>query len=186
MTTANRLRGFVAILSVLLSVALPTATALAATTTNQSHWAESSRPAVSQGISVCGFVNSVDRLTVTRSHRGNPETFTFPAIVTTSNKMRIRALATALCSLPSPGTGVYHCPADYGPHYTLNFVSTVSDMIAALTPVVVQATGCESVRGLTPSRWIALTPSFWRVLGVAIGLDHAARSTFAGKLTSNS
>jgi hypothetical protein len=176
----------VAISSVLLSVVLPTATALAATPTNRSHWTESSRPAVSQGISVCGFVNTVDRLTVTRSHPGNPETFTFSAMVKTSSKLRIRALAKALCALPSPGTGTYHCPADYGPHYTLNFVSTVSDMAAAITPVVVQATGCESVKGLTPTRWIALTPSFWGVLGVAIGLPHATRSTFAGKLTSNS
>ena len=186
MTSGNRLRGIVAISSVLLSVVLPTATALAATTTNQGHWIESSRPAVSKGISVCGLVNAVDRLTVTRSHPGNPETFNFPVIVKTSNKHRIRALAKALCALPSPGTGIYHCPADYGPHYTLNFVSTVSDMVVGVTPVVVQATGCEVVRGLSTTRWVALTPSLWGVLGVAVGLPHATRSTFAGKLASNS
>ena len=185
MTTANRLRGIVATSAVLLSVVLPTANAFAATSTNQSHWTESSRPAVANGISVCGLVNTVDRVTVTRSHPGNPETFSFPALVKSSNKLRIHALVKALCALPSPGTGVYHCPADYGPHYTLNFVSSASDMVAAITPVVVQATGCESVRGLSPTRWIARTPSFWGVLGVAIGLAHATRFTFAGKFTSN-
>jgi hypothetical protein len=134
---------------------------------------------------VCGLVNNFDRLTITRSHPGNPETFTFPAMVKTSNKLRIRALVKALCALPSPGTGIYHCPADYGPHYTLNFGSS-TELGAAITPVVVQATGCKSVRGLSPTHWIALTPSFWGVLVVAIGLPHATRSTFAGKLTSGS
>jgi hypothetical protein len=183
MTATNRLMGLVAITSVLLAVVVPAADVYAATPANQSHQTESSRSALGNRTSVCPLVSIVDHLTVSRNRPLNHETFTFPAIVRSTNTSNIRSLARALCALPVMPKGVQACPVDLGVHYTLQFAAS-GQLGVSINPVVVSASGCGVVTGLPKTRWVIGRMAFWKVLGVSIGLPHAAEATFAGKLPS--
>jgi hypothetical protein len=95
-----------------------------------------------------------------------------------TNVAAVRQVEHALCVLPHRPPGVYHCPADFGPSYSLRFwVGTL-----ALPTVTVEPTGCEIVGGLPGSvRWTALSPQFWRTLGRALGLSRPSVASFSGR-----
>jgi hypothetical protein len=87
--------------------------------------------------------------------------------VTSATKMR--RVQRALCALPKPPKGIYHCPADLGISYRLRYHSG-SGVLPAVTA---HATGCELVTGLgKATRWAAESPGFWPTLGRAIGIAH--------------
>jgi hypothetical protein len=141
------------------------------------------RPPATQapaGQNVCAHTWDVDRLTIGRvnSFPHNPEYFTFPAQVTVTSADRSQAVAQQLCALPAMPSGTFSCPADLGIYYRLVF--TAGD--SKLAPVTVDATGCETVNGVGPVRWTALSPEFWSVLATAAGIGPADQATFAGTL----
>lgn len=121
------------------------------------------------GMTVCAHAGDVDRLTIGRVNYfpQNHVYFSFPAQVTVTDARRSQAVAQALCTLPAMPAGTISCPADWGINYRLIF--TAGD--SKLTPVTVDATGCQQVTGLGPVRWIALSPTFWGVLATAAGID---------------
>jgi hypothetical protein len=91
----------------------------------------------------------------------------FPNQVTVTNPALVRAVIRALCALPVVPPGVYHCPALLlGTAYTLRF----SVGSRPLPLVTINPTGCETVTGVGPVRWVATSPGFWRVLSRAIGV----------------
>lgn len=134
---------------------------------------------------LCEIAYDVNRLTVTRSKPLNPETFTFPATVVVSSASQVQAAARALCALPVMPKGVFSCPMDLGVVYTLRFAVSDGSSATQADPVTLDASGCETVRGLGATRWAATAPGFWRLLGDAMGLRSASRETFAGSLTSS-
>ena len=138
-----------------------------------------SRPASSVGSTLCGSVPTLDRLVVHRSDAfpQNHMRFSFPDEVTVADVTKVRAAAQALCSLPKMPSGTLHCPADFGIVYHLVF----SAGVRALPPVEVDATGCESVRGLGLVRWVARSPGFWPTLGRSMGLPSPSSATFRGR-----
>lgn len=73
-------------------------------------------------------------------------------------------------------SGVLFCPADFGIVYHLVFFSGAR----RLPPVSIDATGCETVRGLGVTRWVARSPGFWRTLGTALHLATPGYATFRG------
>jgi hypothetical protein len=129
---------------------------------------------------VCAHISDVDRLTIDRvnSFPQNPERFTFPAQITVTSAGRSQAVAGEVCALPAMPSGTFGCPADLGIDYRLVF--TVGD--SRLAPVKVDATGCQTVNGVGPVRWTALSPGFWSVLATAAGIGTADQATFAGAL----
>jgi hypothetical protein len=52
--------------------------------------------------------------------------------------------------------GTFSCPADLGIDYRLVFTAGEGK----LAPVAVDATGCQTVNGVGPVRWTALSPAF--------------------------
>jgi hypothetical protein len=71
--------------------------------------------------------------------------------------------------------GVMSCVIDLGIYYRLGFTAAN----ATFPTVVVGATGCQTVRGIGPTRWVA-DSSFWRRLGNAMGLKTPTYATFRG------
>ncbi len=138
-----------------------------------------SRPASAADSPLCTSVPTLDRLAVHRSDAfpQNHMRFSFPAEVTVTDATKVRAAARALCSLPTMPSGTFHCPADVGIVYRLVF----SAGERALTPVEVDATGCERVRGLGHVRWAAHSPELWPTLGRAMGLLSPGYATFRGR-----
>ena len=138
-----------------------------------------SRPASAADSTVCGSVPALDRLVVHRSDAfpQNHMRFSFPAEVTVTDAAQVRAAARALCSLPKMPSGTFACPADLGIVYHLAFFAGGR----AFPTVEVDATGCESVRGLGPVRWVARSPGFWSILGRAMGLSSPSNAMFRGR-----
>ena len=186
MTTSSRLRGVAVISSVLLSIMLPASGVFAATPVNQGHSVGSARSAAVKGVSVCSLITNVDQLTVTRNRPLNHETFTFPGNVKSTYASRIRTLAKSLCALSVMPMGVLACPADLGVRYSLKFAATTVKGPLPIRPIVVSATGCQVVNGLSPTRWVEESPRFWSVFGTTIGLSHPTQATFVGKITNGS
>ncbi len=141
-----------------------------------------SRPSHAVTVSLCSGTtpDRMSHLEVTRSHPTNPEHFTFPAVVESSRASRVRALATMVCRLPRV-TGVYHCPVDWSPSYTLHFSLPDASSGTRVRVVHYEPTGCSWVTGAGPSRWS--TPAFVTALGAALGLPHATTASFTGTLT---
>jgi len=131
------------------------------------------------GTTVCADAAHVDRLAISRTST-NPGHFTFPARVTVSAPRQARAVAHALCALPTMPSGTISCPADLGISYGLRFAAGGH----RLPPVTVQATGCQRVSGLGRTRWTARSPAFWGVLGAAAGIHPASYQTFRGTIAS--
>jgi hypothetical protein len=101
----------------------------------------------------------------------------FPDQVTVTSPVRARAVARALCALPPMPHGVFHCPALLaGTTYQLRFTAGGR----RLPPVTIGATGCEVVTGAGPTRWVAPSPGFWRVLATAAQLCPPGRAAFSG------
>jgi hypothetical protein len=141
-----------------------------------------SHPAKVAATGLCELAGRVTSVTATRSRPLNPETFTFARVATGSMKTKVRAAAKTLCALPQVPPGVQACPVDLGVLYTLRFLAAGDSGIRSARPVVVSAWGCRIVTGLGPTRWVAASPNFWRVLGNALNLRSATNRTFTGTL----
>jgi hypothetical protein len=102
--------------------------------------------------------------------------FSFPANVAVANAMLVRNVARALCALPKMPSGSIHCPADFGITYHLAFFAGDREF----PKVLVDSTGCASVKGIGEIRWVEQSPSFWHTLGVAMGLSTPDYATFRG------
>ena len=187
MTTFITRRVIVASLcAVVIFFAVPlSGTAWAAHSGSPPHPASSLRPESSSGLGLCQLSSKVNRLTVTRSRNANSISLVFPATVRSSDKARVQALARALCALPKPPSTTMYCVADFGVRYSLQFreylgIEAVAEPVARV--VVVDPSGCEFVIGLGSTRWTDTRPQFWTLLGAAVGLPHATRTTFTGRV----
>ena len=121
-----------------------------------------------RGSALCLAPASVTRLVVSRAATlpQNHLHFAFPAGVTVSSPARARAVAAAVCGLPTFPRGPMSCPADMGLSYRLSFAAGSGSF-----PVVsVAAAGCGGVTGAGPVRWTARSPGFWTVLAHAMGI----------------
>jgi len=136
------------------------------------------RPEEASRAELCRSVPRLDRLVVTRSddYPQNHMHFSFPATITVADAAQVREAARALCALPKMPSGTFSCPADFAIVYHLAF-SAAGERFPAVS---VDATGCEVVRGLTTTRWVARTPGFWHTLGEAMGLVDPSYATFHG------
>ena len=189
MTTSITRRAIVASLCAVVALCAGplSGAAWASHSSSQPHPASSLRPARSSGLGLCQLTGKVNRLTVTRNHSANPITFTFPAMIKTRDKARVQALARALCALPKPLSTTMYCVVDLGVRYSLHFWDYLGNEAVArpvARVVVVDPWGCEFVTGLGSTRWTDTRPQLWTVLGAAIGLPHATRTTFAGEVAN--
>ncbi|HEY5265524.1 MAG TPA: hypothetical protein VIJ40_01795 [Acidimicrobiales bacterium] len=135
---------------------------------------------VTEGL--CQVAYDVNRLSISRSKPLNPETFTFPALFKVNKALNVQSIARALCALPLGPTGVINCPADWGVNYTFQFSVTDGSSVQLVSPVTVDAAGCETVQGLDGGRSVSTAPSFWRIVGNSMGLKSATGTTFSGKM----
>lgn len=130
------------------------------------------------GTSLCESPGTITQLVVRRTD-AFPEdhfVFSFGSTVVVHRAAGARAVARALCALPAmPGKAII-CPADFGIVYHLSF----ADAREQFRAVRLEATGCQTVRGIDQRRWIARSPHFWHVLGTAMHLDDASLATFRG------
>lgn len=126
--------------------------------------------------SLCASIASLDRLVVRRgdAFARNHIAFSFSKVVVVKDEQSVRAVAKALCALPTFPKGAFSCPVDLGITYRLLFRSARD----RFNVVVLNATGCEDVRGLGPVRSIG---HLWPVLGRAIGLARPTYQTFRGR-----
>lgn len=127
---------------------------------------------------LCESVANLTHLVVRRTDASpqNHFRFSFPAMVTVNDVALVREAARSLSALPRMPSGVHSCPADWGITYHLSFSSNAR----TFPTISIAATGCQSVSGLVPVRWVAPSPEFWRILGKAMGLTKADQQTFAG------
>lgn len=139
--------------------------------------ASRTRPATT---ALCADPGAVSRLVVTRVpaiRSVGARHFVFPRQVTVTDAATARAVARALCALPTMPPGVVSCPAQLlGTTYRLRF-SADGRKLPAIT---VQATGCQTVTGLGPVRRV-ISGHFWTVLGSALALRSPAQSSFVGR-----
>jgi len=128
---------------------------------------------------LCRDTASVTGLKIVRDQVSRvPELqITFPNQVTVASPAHARAVARALCALPLMPRGIFNCPnLVVGTTYLLRFTAGGRQ----LSPVTIEATGCEVVTGVGPARRAATSPGFWRVLGTAAHLRSPGRSAFSG------
>lgn len=128
---------------------------------------------------LCDSITHLDRLVV-RRHNAFPQNhrrFAFAATVSVDRAPSVQDVARALCGLPKMPRGVLFCPADLGITYHLTF----STKDRSFPAVGVEATGCQGVSGLGPTRWAARSPGFWKILGQALGLSKPDSQVFAGQ-----
>jgi hypothetical protein len=130
---------------------------------------------------LCQVLPRVDRLIVTRKVSGNQFHFTFPAVVTVTNAAAARRIASDACGLPSAPNGVQACPVEFSIWYHLDFAVRGEKGMSGES-IVVNPTGCQTVTGLGAVRTTAGRQVFYRLLGNALGLRNAGRSTFSGTL----
>ena len=128
--------------------------------------------------SLCRSIGQVDRLVVRRvdaiPHNGIH--FSFPAVTVVTGVTSVQDVAKVVCALPRIPATVMNCPADLGITYRLSFTAPNE----TFPTVVVSATGCETVRGIGPTRSVAGSPNFWRRLGEDMGLPSPTWATFRG------
>lgn len=125
---------------------------------------------------LCRQAGQVDALAVARISPVTkyPVRFSFPAKVRVSDPEQVRTVAGALCALPVMPSGSMSCgSSSFLGWYELTFMAGGKRL-----PGVRMTNDCEEVRGLGRLRWVARTPSFWRVLGTAMGLPHPDVTTF--------
>lgn len=135
------------------------------------------------GPTLCESVPELAHLVVRRSDAfpQNHVVFSFPTVVSVNDAASVQKVASALCALPRMPKRVFHCPADFGIVYQLSF----STKRQSFPPISIEATGCQTVKGLGEVRWVAQTAEFWKVLGEAMRLSHPSRQTFAGRLPNS-
>ncbi|HTX63891.1 MAG TPA: hypothetical protein VMD28_09640 [Acidimicrobiales bacterium] len=140
--------------------------------------ASASAHVVAQSTALCAAAGAVTRLAVRRTEAmsQNHFHFSFPASVVVHEPATVRRVARALCALPVMPAQTLHCPVDFGIRYELGF----SRGQQGFRVVTLDATGCESVSGIVRTRWVARTPSFWRVLGAAMHVVHPSWTAFRG------
>ncbi|MGO8876869.1 MAG: hypothetical protein ACLQNG_14030 [Acidimicrobiales bacterium] len=137
----------------------------------------SAQPPGSAASGLCGSVSSITGAVVHRvvALPQNHPKFSFPAVVRIRSTGAAKRVARTLCALPRFPEGVYSCPVDLGISYNIEF-----SLAGATKTVSVNPWGCETVGGaISPRR---ATSGMWPVLGSAMGLRHATRSTFAGTI----
>ena len=168
--------------------ASPTAAASVAGSSTATSPAATSAPAASPGAAspgittqaaLCRDTASVTGLKIVRNQvvRVPVLQVGFPGQVTVASPAGARAVARALCALPPMPRAVFGCPALLiGTTYQLGFTAGGR----RLPPVTIEATGCEVVTGVGPTRWATTSPGFWRVLATAAHLGPAGRSAFSG------
>lgn len=128
---------------------------------------------------LCQVIPRVDRLIVTRHAPGNQFVFTFPAVVTVSSSSAAQAVAKAACALPDAPKGAQACPAEFAVSYHLVFAVRGEKGMGG-EAIDVNPTGCQSVTGLGTVREAMSRPTFYRLLGGAMGLKNANYLTFRG------
>ena len=135
------------------------------------------RPAAAS-TSLCRSIGQVDRLVVRRVDEfpQNGIHFSFPAVTVVTEVSSVQDVAKVVCALPRIPMGVMSCVIDLGIYYRLSFTTANG----AFPTVVASATGCQTVRGIGPARWVAGSPNFWRRLGKAMGLASPTWATFRG------
>ena len=128
--------------------------------------------------SLCRSIGHLDRLVVRRVDEfpQNGIHFSFPAVTVVSVLPSVQDVAKIACALPRIPIGVMSCVIDLGIYYRLSFTAGTE----TFPTVVVSATGCQTVRGIGPTRWVASSPNFWRRLGKAMGLTVPTYATFRG------
>lgn len=140
-----------------------------------------SQPTGTTGTILCGNVSQVNRLVIKRINGlpKNHNRFTFPATVAVSDPQQAQAVAHAACALPPMPGGSMSCGGDFGIKYLLRFTTKVSPEPST---VKVEAGGCDEVHGLSPTRWTARSPAFWKLLAKVLGAGPPGRSTFTGTI----
>jgi hypothetical protein len=126
---------------------------------------------------LCRHTASVSGLEIVRNHVNRVPVLQvgFPPRVSVATPARARAVARALCALPLFPQGIVHCPALLlGTTYLLRFTADGRRLPA----VTVEATGCEAVTGVGPTRQAARSPGFWRTLATAANMRPPGRSVF--------
>ncbi len=128
--------------------------------------------------SLCRSIGQVDHLVVRRVDKfpQNGIHFSFPAMTVVTEVAPVRDVAKVVCALARIPVGVMSCPIDLGIYYRLSFTAANE----TFPTVVVSATGCETVRGVGPARWVAGSTNFWRRLGRDMGLPSPTWATFRG------
>ena len=141
---------------------------------------DSSVPPKPAASGLCGHPEAVVSVAVTRTNGlpNNHPIFTFPSKVMVNDSASARRVAEAVCALPRAPSRII-CPADFGISYALEF-HLRSDPTIDL--VEVESTGCRFVRGAGAGRWVETSPTFWTVLGTAVGLTNPDNATFAGTM----
>jgi hypothetical protein len=128
---------------------------------------------------LCRDTPSVSGLEIVRNHVSRVPVLqiAFPEQVSVANPALARAVARALCALPVFPPGIVNCPALLsGTTYLLGFTANGRRLPA----VAIEATGCEAVTGVGPTRRAATSPGFWRTLATAANLRLPGRSAFTG------
>jgi uncharacterized protein YceK len=94
--------------------------------------------------------------------------------ITVSDPVIVRHLVKVICRLPHLPRGVFHCPADGGGGYVLEF-SAPGERFHAVTLL---ASGCETVTGSGAGRprWVAKTPLFWAQVAHLTGIASPAHT----------
>ncbi|MGA2527821.1 MAG: hypothetical protein ABSG36_01515 [Acidimicrobiales bacterium] len=128
--------------------------------------------------SLCAALGQLDGLVVKRVDLfpANGIHFSFPATVTVTSPSLVQRAARAVCALPVMPHRRTSCPVDLGISYRLSFSSGA----ATFSKVLADATGCQIVTGIPQTRWAAVSPTFWRQLGKAMGLKNPTWDTFRG------
>ncbi len=121
----------------------------------------------------------VGRLVATRHALSDQFIFTFPTVVTITNVSSTQAVATAACALPDAPKGAQACPAEFAVSYHLVFAVRGEKGMGSES-IDVNHIGCQSVTGLGAVREVISYPTFYRLLGNAMGLKNANSMTFRG------
>lgn len=140
--------------------------------------ATSSQGSSTSNSALCQSISTLDRLDISRSDAfpQNQMRFSFSSKVAVANPTSVRKVAKALCALPKMPRSSINCPADFGITYHLEFFTGDREF----PKIMVDSTGCASVDGIGPLRWVEQSPDFWHTLGVAMGLPAPDYATFRG------
>jgi hypothetical protein len=126
-------------------------------------------------LDLCAVRSSIKEAVVARKNAlsSNRLSFTFPAHVVITSRLRARTIASAICGVPSY-PGARRCPVDLGVTYLVRF-------LGPNLRVTIDPYGCQTISGAGPVRWAALSPGFWRTLGRQMGMPAATSKTFQGR-----
>ena len=124
------------------------------------------RPAAAaapSGVPLCSSAGRLDRVMLRLTGIRGREIV--PRAATITDPSRVRALATAICTLPRLPGGLRHCPAALSGALLLLF----SAQGHAYPPLRIQDSGCPHVTGVGPARQWAWSSRPGRLLSEAVG-----------------